>query len=93
VREGCKWESHNESSNVSLSCGLFSVCRRHRLHCKTGEYDVTRASDFNKFSFAQPEFSPPEKPEADIYFFETFSSEDEFDAKCVHLTMYRILGT
>ncbi|XP_065886085.1 calnexin-like [Dysidea avara] len=31
----------------------------------------------------QPKFSLPERPESDIYFFETFSSEDEFDAKWI----------
>lgn len=45
------------------------LCPRAYLHCLPN----------------QPVFEPPARPEADIYFYETFSSEEDYEKKWVTL--------
>ena len=51
------------------------LCPRAYLHCLPN----------------QPVFEPPARPEADIYFYETFSSEEDYEKKCVPLAWVSVI--
>lgn len=46
---------------------------------------VTRV--FIKSFHNQPPFAPPSKPKADVYFFETFNSEEDYEKQYVSVLL------
>lgn len=80
----CKSEvRYDEDIDITLSISYHCVGRRRRHHSQKSKNHVARVFIIVSLFREQPQFAPPAKPKADVYFFETFNSEEDYEKQYV----------